>query len=191
MLVPYTHNTYHIIYKKFYVIRTYRKCSWIIWYINTCIWNMFFIKFCVFIESYKLLDLFLTQNYEFFYYHKQIHKFFHNFPTYIYHYLYLPIIVNHLRELWQKLYIFCGTRFFTKLLSYLIEPNKIACSWGLFFPLLSFSYKIWTTHCITLSYLQIAFYTTSKILSNYFLLLLLLLQVYQVRIPRRSIMKNY
>ena len=84
------------------------------------------------------------------------------------HYLFLPIIVNHLRELWQKLNIFCGTRFFTKLLSYLIEPNKIACSWGSFSPLLSFSYKIWTTRYITLSYLQIAFYTISKILSNYF-----------------------
>ena len=88
------------------------------------------------------------------------------------HYLFLPITVNHVRELWQKLYIFCGTRFFMKLLGYLIEPNKIACSWGFFPPSFFLLQNLDNTLDITLSYLQIAFCTISKILNNCFLLLL-------------------
>ena len=46
-------------------------------------------------------------------------------------------------------HFFCGTRFFAKLLGYLVEPNKITCSrdffFFFFFLLLSF-YKIWTIH---------------------------------------------
>ena len=52
--------------------------------------------------------------------------------------------------------------FNTKLLGYLIESNKITCPW-VFFPLFSFSNKIWTTHLTLRFYIcKFIFYTMCK-----------------------------
>ena len=67
-------------------------------------------------------------------------------------------------------HFFCGSRFFAKLVGYLIEPNKITCPWGFFFFLLS--YKIWTTHLTLHFHICKLFSILFKILNDNLILFL-------------------
>ena len=56
--------------------------------------------------------------------------------------------------------------YFCKIIRYLIVPNKITCLSIFFFPLHSFSYKIWTTHLTLHFHICQLFYILFKILND-------------------------
>ena len=142
---------------------------------------MFFVKFFVSIWAQQLLEFFFNTklwvfllpqtNLQFLPQLSYVSNFNWLLVTFTWTFFFFPsIIVNHMRELWQKLcfffFFFLVVLYFCKIIRYLIVPNKITCLSIFFFPLHSFSYKIWTTHLTLHFHICQLFYILFKILND-------------------------
>ena len=96
------YDMYHIVYKKFCIVRAYCKCSWIVWYIG----------------AYRM-DRFLSLNHMY----RTIHG--HEGLKWVFFFLFKICCF-----IWFKQLVILF--FNTKLLGYLNESNKITCPWIFF-----------------------------------------------------------